>query len=117
LTVSGAIAFGLNPGASCSLGDATILIGSDKKPEDVVAKFKVKLGQTCRLKIKLKTYSFAKDAGPLESGTFEFQIDGAEVPGGGGDRFRILERRVRQLDKEVRDLRAAVESLQKQKGK
>jgi len=86
LTVSGAIGYSLNPGESCSLGEAPILIGSNKKPEDVLANLKVTPGQICRLKIKLKTYSLDRDdhAEPLESGTVEFRVDGAKVPGEGG---------------------------------
>jgi RNA polymerase sigma factor (sigma-70 family) len=82
LTVSGARRYYLNSGESRSLGEVSILIGSNKRPEDVMAKLKVNFGQICRLKIKLKTYSSASDdhAEPLESGSAEFRVDGAKVP-------------------------------------
>jgi beta-lactamase regulating signal transducer with metallopeptidase domain len=77
--VCGAIGIRLPPGESWQLAEAALLLGNGT-PNDGVARLDVKPGQAVRLKLKLKTYGYARDdeASPLESDTIEFRVEAAE---------------------------------------
>jgi beta-lactamase regulating signal transducer with metallopeptidase domain len=74
--VAGAFSQKLAPGESQELAAASLVIGGSADAKGAVAKLDVQPWQTCRLKVNLETYGYARDdeAGPLESNAVEFRV-------------------------------------------
>jgi hypothetical protein len=75
LTVSGAVAATLAPGATFKLPSLEIAIGKSDAPKTIMAYLELQPGQTARLTFKLSSLGIARgDEERLESHPFEFRV-------------------------------------------